>query len=127
MKVLKIILLCFAGLIVLTAVMAGYGTLGLKEAMSLEINSVDVSQIDDGVYTGSYENGRWSNTVAVTVENHKIIGIEILDTGNNSQIGVLKQVAGEVMDQQKVDIDSITGATATSKSLEKAIENALEQ
>ncbi len=127
MKALKIILYCITGLIVLTAIMAGYGTLGLKEAKSLTFQSIDMTRIDDGTYTGTYKNGRWSNTVAVQVEDHRIIDIKVLDTGNDSQIAVLNQVAGEVMDQQKVDIDSLTGATATSKSLQKAIENALEQ
>ncbi|MEX1307708.1 MAG: FMN-binding protein [Eubacteriales bacterium] len=127
MKVFKIILYCFAGIIVLFVLLAGFGTIGLKEAKSLTIQSIDMTQIEDGTYTGMYENGRWSNTVTVLVEDHRIIDIEILDTGNDSQIAVLNQVTGEVIDQQKVDIDSLTGATATSKSLQKAIENALEQ
>ena len=56
-----------------------------KEAMSLPLNAVDFSKLEDGVYTGEYEGGmyKWrTNKVEVTVEGGKVTsrnvaGIEV--------------------------------------------------
>ncbi len=126
MKVFKVIGLVLVGIIALTVVMAGFGMIGLKQARTLEIQSVNLSEVSDGVYTGVYDNARWSNTVKVTVKDHKIISVDIIKSGNSSQIMVLDEIISTVIDRQQVDIDTVSGATATTNSLLKAIENALE-
>lgn len=125
-KALKIILYILLGIIALFVIMAGYGTLGLKEVKGLEIADIDISQVPDGTYSGSYENGRWSNDVEVTVKGGSIEKIELVKPGNASQTAVLEQIADAVIDQQKVNIDTVSGATATTNSLLRAIEDALD-
>jgi len=125
MKALKVIGYVFLGIIALVLVMAGFGTVGLKQALALEIQSVDLNTIPDGEYTGEYNNARWSNTVEVIVKDHEITDINIIKSGNQSQFAVLDEIADKVIVSQKVNIDAVSGATATTNSLLKAIEKAL--
>lgn len=123
-KVLKIVLYILLGLVVFTLIMAAMGTRGLKEARNLEIASINLIQVKDGQYQGRYENGRWTNGVNVTVENHKITSIEHLEIGNPAQTQVFVQIIDEILNQQKVDIDTMSGATASTNSFLKAVEDA---
>ena len=124
-KVSKIILFIFLGIIVIGLIMASYGTIGLKKVKNETIESIDLSLVENGEYIGEYKNFRWSNTVEVTVENHEIISIKIIKSGNQAQGELLDEIIDKVIDEQKVDIDTISGATATTNSVLKAIEDAL--
>jgi len=123
-KVLKVVLYVFLGFIALFIVAGLFGLKGLKEARELDINSVDLTQVDDGVYTGEYENGRFSCEVEATVKDHKITDIKLINYGNEGQETVVKEVLDNVVSSQKVDIDTLSGATATNNSVLKAVENA---
>jgi len=124
MKVLKIVLYVFLGFVVFVLALGAFGTIGLKDAKALEITSVDLSSVDDGTYTGIYENGRWSNTVEVTVQNHEITNINQVSSGNSSQQAVFDEIIQNIISAQKIDIDTVSGATATTNSFLKAVENA---
>jgi uncharacterized protein with FMN-binding domain len=121
----KVIRYICLGIIIATLIMVGYGTLGLKKVLSEDIGSVDLSLIEDGKYIGEYNNFRWSTTVEVTIVNHEIIDIKIIESGNESQVKVLEETIDDVLEQQKVDIDITSGATATTNSVLLAIEDAL--
>ena len=121
----RIILFIFLGILIFGLIMVGYGTLGLKKVLNEDIESIDLSLVEDGEYIGEYNNFRWSNTVKVIVENHEIIDIKIISSGNQSQGELLDEIIDKVVDNQKVDIDAISGATATTNSVLKAIEDAL--
>jgi len=125
-KGLKITLIVIGGIIVLTGVFAIVGTAGLAEALALEIQPADLGEIEDGTYTGSYENGRWSNEVQVTVMNHRVTDIHHIGSGSPDGREELRQaVADAVIAQQCNDVDTVSGATATTKSFLKAVEDAL--
>jgi uncharacterized protein with FMN-binding domain len=121
----KVIKYIFLGIIITTLIMVGYGTLGLKKVLNEDVGSVDLSLIEDGEYRGDYNNFRWSNTVEVTIVNHEIVDIRIIESGNESQVKVLEETIDDVLEQQKVDIDSTSGASATTNSILLAIEDAL--
>ena len=124
-KFLKVLLYVFIALVVLAGAMAIFATKGLKEAKSLEISSIDLSNVEDGEYTGSYENGRFSNEVVVTVKDQEIVKIEHINAENNPQKFVYDEIISAVISEQKVDIDTVSGATATTNALLRAIEDAL--
>ena len=126
MKVLKVILYVITGLVILFAVFGVFGMAGLNEVKDLQIFSVDLNDVEDGTYTGTYENGRWSNTVEVTIENHEIISIVHVSSGNSSQQELFDEIIQVILDNQKVDIDTVSGATASTNSFLKAVENAFE-
>jgi len=125
-KGLKITLIVIGGIIVLAGVFAIVGTAGLAEALALEIQPADLGEIEDGIYTGSYENGRWSNDVEVTVMDHRITDIRCIGSGSPDGREELRQeVTDAVIAQQQMDVDTVSGATATTKSFLKAVEDAL--
>jgi uncharacterized protein with FMN-binding domain len=97
---------------------------GLKEVTDLDIESVDLTQIPDGSYTGSYDSYRWSTTVEVTILDHRITDVQsvTIQDGRDSLTEDLKE---KVLSEQTVDVDAVSGATASSNAYLKAIENAL--
>ncbi len=109
---------------VLIVVMLLFAMVGLQEALNLKIRNVELTAVPDGVYTGVYDNGRFSNTVTVTVADHRITAIDPAKAANGGEQTV-QTLLGRVLDQQRTDVDAVAGATATSLSLLKAVENAL--
>ena len=90
----------------------------------LTINKVDLSKIPDGKYIGSYDVNLISAKVSVTVKNHKIENIDLLehktDRGKPAEV-----IPGMVVKAQSLQVDTVSGATNSSKTILKAIENAL--
>ncbi len=124
LKVLGIIILIFA---VIAASGMFYISRGLEEGLNVSIDSVNLSNIDDGVYKGSYEHGRWSNVLNVTVKNHKITSIEIEDDMMIVNPDVRGELLQRVMEEQNTTVDAVSGGTVSSKAYLKSIENALKK
>lgn len=96
----------------------------LEELKDLTISHVDLSKIEDGVYTGKHKVFPILAEVEVTVNNHAITKIELLkhDNGRGSAAEIIPD---KVVEGQTLKIDAISGATYSSKIILKAIENAL--
>jgi len=88
------------------------------------ISEVDISKISDGVYVGEYDVGYISAKVELTVESGEIINIVIVehhqDRGESAE-----RVVDDIVDEQRIDVDAVTGATNSSVVIKKAVENAL--
>lgn len=88
------------------------------------INEVDLSSIEDGTYTGSCDIDFVAATVEVTVSNHMITNINLVnhytDKGKPA-----KAIVPKIVDAQSLEVDAVAGATNSSKVIKKAIENAL--
>ena len=102
-----------------------------REARSLPLDAVDFSKLNDGTYHGAYEGGmyKWrANACDVTVTNGKVTGIQLAvsqDPGSeNTQHQTLYD---RVIAAQSLQVDTISGATLTSKAYLQAVENALVQ
>nr|WP_246566680.1 FMN-binding protein [Tissierella simiarum] len=81
-------------------------------------------EIHDGIYTREYIQSPVKTVVQVEVENHQISKIEILEHQNG--LGQKAEtIVDDVLNQQILNVDSITGETVSSKVILKAIENAL--
>jgi uncharacterized protein with FMN-binding domain len=125
-------------LLVVLAALAATGGVGWtrlskehKEAKSLPLNAVDFAKLTDGTYHGAYEGGmyKWrANECDVTVTNGKVVGIQLVGSkdpgGNNTQHEALYD---RVIQAQSLQVDTISGATLTSKAYLQAVENALVQ
>lgn len=98
---------------------------GKEETLKLVIADVDISKVPDGNYMGSYNKGRFSYKVEVIVKNNKIDSITILDKPSISLEYVPKKMIDRILEKQSLNVDVVTGATATSKAILKAIENAI--
>ena len=93
----------------------------VKETTFEEIN---ISDIPDGVYIGEYDVNFIYARVEVTVQNGEITNINILEhrheRGKTAEV-----IADSIVDEQKIDVDAISGATNSSTVIKKAVENAL--
>ncbi|MCL6460154.1 MAG: FMN-binding protein [Gorillibacterium sp.] len=125
-----------AGIVVVTIVVVGLGGAFLftagerREAKNLPIKAVNFKQLDNGTYIGKYEGGmyKWrANKVQVTVSASKVTDIKLLEPAKKELIGPANELFGRVIQSQSLQVDTISGATLTSKSYLKAIEIALDE
>lgn len=91
----------------------------------LEIGAVDLDTVSDGEYVGVCQNKILFAVVKVKVQNHEISDVEVIEH-KASYMKQAEQIAENVCDKQSLDVDAISGATLTSDTVLKAIENALE-
>lgn len=91
---------------------------------AIQISDVDLSQVADGVYTGSADAEIIRAEVRVTVRDGRIAKVELLrhDTGRGQ---AAEAITGRVEQAQSLKVDVVTGATYSSKVILKAIERAL--
>lgn len=121
----KILLWIGIVLLLLVILVLAFALPGKKDALSLQIENVDLLQIEDGTYTGTYDCLRFTNSVAVTVMNHQITGISILKTQNGRE-EIDQQLIDEILAAQTPALDAISGATADKNAFLKAVETALQ-
>lgn len=93
----------------------------VKETTFDEINIPDVS---DGVYIGEYDVNFIYAKVEVTVQNGEITDIIILEH-RHEHGKAAETVINEIVDEQRIDVDVVSGATNSSIVIKKAVENAL--
>ena len=86
--------------------------------------NLDIINVPDGVYVGEYDVGFVYAKVEVTVQNGVITNIDILEhkNGRGSRAEV---VVDRIIEEQKIDVDAVSGATNSSTVIKKAVENAI--
>lgn len=108
-----------------------------REAADLVINDVNFSNLKDGVYTGEWagEKSHMRDTkLKVTITGGNIADITILKGAVDKEGKPAEMNGGKTMDSlfnqvkttRSLQVDVISGATLTSKTHLKALENALE-
>lgn len=96
----------------------------LEQLASLPIADVDMSKVADGTYTGSCSVFPVSAQVKVTVKDHRVTGIELVEH-RHGRGAAAETIPGRVVEAQSLAVDTVAGATYSSKVILKAIENAL--
>jgi len=96
-----------------------------REMIEIPIEQPDLARVPDGTYSGSYENYRWYCDVEVEVRDHRMDTIEVLSSANGT-IGFYSKLVSRVIEQQSIEVDAVSGATITSSTFLKAVENALD-
>lgn len=100
---------------------------GMGKGKDVEINQINLENVEDGTYLGSYDLTRWSNTVEVTVVNHRIESIVVIDDVMIQLDELTQRLFNNVIMNQTLEVDIETGSTVTSLAYLKSIENALEE
>ena len=92
----------------------------------IEIEDVDLQRVDDGQYTAEVDAILVRARVGVTVKEHRITAVDLLEYehGRGEDAEVLP---AQVLEQQSLKVDTITGATSSSKVILEAIELALKK
>lgn len=93
----------------------------VKETTFEEIN---ISDIPDGVYIGEYDVNFIYARVEVTVQNGEITNINILEH-RHERGKAAEKIIEKIIEEQKIDVDAVSGATNSSAVIKKAVENAL--
>ncbi len=85
---------------------------------------INISTISDGSYIGEYDVDFIYAKVKVTVQSGKITDIEILEH-KNERGEPAEAIVGQIVREQEINVDAISGATNSSIVIKKAVENAL--
>lgn len=119
----KLATLLLAG-ILSTSIFAGCSSDSMKETTPIE-----QSKGASGTFEGQADGKHGPIKVAVTLENEKIVDIEILETSENVVLSepVYTKVRQTMINNNNVNVDAISGATETSNGYIKAVQAALEQ
>lgn len=96
----------------------------LNKLADLPIADVNLTKLNDGIYTGSYSTFPITAEVKVTIKNHKYNEIDLVKH-TNGQGEAAEILPDKVVEEQTLNVDTISGATYSSKVILKAIENAL--
>ena len=91
---------------------------------SIEIDNVDLSQIADGSYEGEYDAGYIYARVRVEINDGKIESVTLLEH-RNERGKPAEIITDDILEQQKIDVDAVSGATNSSKVIQKTVENAI--
>jgi len=92
---------------------------------ALTVKEPALNNIADGEYEGEFDLSLVYAKVKVTMNKGKIENIAILkhDNGRGKKA---ERIIEDVISQQKLGVNAITGATVSSKAILKAVENALQ-
>lgn len=129
MKRKKVLILSIVAIILLIGTFGGFKIFSdikqsFEELSAVEVENVDLSSIADGTYSGSYDLFPVSAEVAVTISGHKITEIKLIRHSNG--LGkAAEAIPDEVVKTGSLQVDTVSGATYSSKVILKAIENAL--
>lgn len=96
----------------------------VKRIDSIMIEDVNLAQIDDGIYAGEFGEFLTSVKLEVTVEDHQITNIEIVEQRASPNHEAL-EVLDRIIEAQSPNVDVVSGATGSSKSIMLAVQNAL--
>lgn len=86
--------------------------------------NIDISQIPDGAYIGECDVNYIYAKVSVTVKNGTLVQIDLLEH-TNERGSPAEGIEQRIVDEQRIDVDAVSGATNSSKVIKKAVENAL--
>ena len=89
----------------------------VRETTFEEINIPDIS---DGVYIGEYDVNFIYAKVEVTVKNGEISNINILEH-RHERGKTAEDITNKIVEEQKIDVDAISGATNSSTVIKKAV------
>jgi len=123
--ILRIFLGMLAFVLVISMIGAGFILLGKNKTIHAPLSGITLASVADGTYEGSYSGFRWSNTVSVTVQDHKIVGIEQVKPQVVAKPETIDQLIANVVSAQSTDIDVVSGATADTRAFLSAVEDAL--
>ena len=95
------------------------------QVAAIKIGDINLAEVSDGSYIGNYDVSIIKAEVKVDVIDHKIMNIELIKHENGKGESA-ELIIPQVIEAQSVQVDTISGATNSSKVILKSIELALE-
>ena len=121
-------IVCILAVCAIYAVLAVFGIKASRNHIEEEVAPVlEGASYKDGTNEGSATGYIGKMTVSVTIACGEITEINIVETGDDDEYLIdAKDVIPEIIEKQSLEVDSISGATHSSKGIIKAVGNALE-
>ena len=96
--------------------------------MQQESGAAGTVSYADGTYTGSGDGFGGTITVEVTVAEHRLTAIDILeaDDEDTAYLDKARQIIDDMIAAQSTEVDTISGATFSSTGIQMAVQAALE-
>ena len=95
-----------------------------RQVGEITYSDIDVSAYADGIYTGECDVEIIYAKVQVTVRSGLIESIELLEHRHGQGL-LAESIVDEIIKQQRVDVNEVSGATNSSRVIKKAVDNAL--
>jgi uncharacterized protein with FMN-binding domain len=117
--------------IVLTAIlsMGIFSNLQKKSQIArlknLPVSHIDLASVADGTYKGSFCLKRFCYAVEVKMGGGTITDIVLLSNSKSEYGEKASSIKNRIIEAQSLQVDVISGATISSKSIIKAVEKAL--
>jgi len=123
-KIILTVIIIVAIIVLVAVIMVKRANSNLENLAGLPLGNVDLEAVSDGKYSGSYTAFPVSAVVAVTVENHQITRVDLIEH-SHGQGAPGEAVIDRVLQDQSLQVDLVSGATYSSKVILLAIEDAL--
>ena len=97
----------------------------VNDVNSITVSNLNMANITDGIYVGEYSITPVYVEVEVSVTEHKITNIKIIEHENGLG-GKAEKIVDNVISRQSLEVGAVSGATVSSKCIIKAFEIALQ-
>ncbi len=124
----KVVLIVVAVIVILAAAIAAVITIAERNQKSVNatvIEDFDLTRVPDGTFQGKYSAFPVSVEVEVTVKDHVMTGIDLIEHRNGKGEGA-NEIPQKVVEAQSLSVDTVSGATLSSKVILLAIRDALQ-
>lgn len=125
-KIVRTVLIIVAAVVVFMGVMIGVKVTQTGRALKQQVNEpIDMAQVADGTYRGESDGGLVKVEVEVEVKDHEIVNINLLkhECGKGKPA---ESILEEMVKRNTDDVDGVSGATASSKTIRNAVNQALQ-
>ena len=115
-------------IVVLAAIAASGISCSTSEYTNIQVSLPDLSGKNDGTYRGEQNfSGTPIHVILdVALHNHRIASVTVIKHSCSPIGKKAEKIIAKIIDKQSLDIDTVSGATVSSKAIMKAVENALE-
>ncbi len=127
MKRKRVLMSVIIILVVLFIAMAGTRMVleaNLERLAETDLGDIDLSKLEDGVYTGSCKAFPIAVVVEVDIADHAIKEIRLIKH-DNGQGAPAEVITDRIVEAQSLKVDVVAGATYSSKAILKSVEAAL--
>lgn len=95
-----------------------------RDVAAIKVQNVDLNTIADGEYFGDCSVDLVRANVRVVIRGHAITELELLEHYNDRGEAA-NVIPGNIIAEQRIDVDAVTGATSSSRVIQEAVYNAL--
>ncbi len=120
--------LIIVGVLIIT-ILGGFLLMTSKANTALETmqyEDINMKLVADGTYEGKTNAGLVIVEVEVSVKNHTIDKIDIIEHQNGLG-SKAESITNRIIEQNNYDVDAVSGATLSSEAIKSAVSRALKE